>query len=48
MTEPDPANYPFWLAARSAGIVAFLVIAASVMLGLFLASSLYGGRAAPV
>ena len=40
MTEPDPANYPFWLAARSAGIVAFLLIAASVMLGLFLASNL--------
>ena len=40
VTEPDPGNYAFWLAARSAGIVAFLVIAASVMLGLFLASSL--------
>ena len=40
MTEPDPANYPWWLAARSAGIVAFIMIAASVMLGLFLASGL--------
>jgi sulfoxide reductase heme-binding subunit YedZ len=40
VTEPDPANYPWWLAGRSAGIVAFLVIAASVMLGLFLASRL--------
>ena len=38
MTEPDPANYPWWLTSRSAGIVAFVLIAASVTLGLFMAS----------
>ncbi len=41
MIEPDPANYPWWLASRSAGIVAFLLIAASVTLGLFMASGIY-------
>ena len=38
MTEPDPANYPWWLASRSAGIVAFVLIASAVILGLALAS----------
>ena len=38
MTEPDPANYPWWLASRSAGIVAFVLIASAVILGLVLAS----------
>lgn len=41
MTEPDPANYPWWLASRSAGIVGFCLIAASVTLGLFMASGVY-------
>ena len=41
MTEPDPANYPWWLASRSAGIVAFCLIAASVTLGLFMSSGVY-------
>ena len=41
VTEPDPANYPWWLASRSAGIVAFLLIAASVTLGLFMASGIW-------
>lgn len=41
VTEPDPANYPWWLASRSAGIVAFLLIAASVVLGLFMASAIW-------
>lgn len=40
MTEPDPANYVWWLAARSAGIVAFLLIAAAVIIGLFLSSNI--------
>jgi sulfoxide reductase heme-binding subunit YedZ len=40
MTEPDPAKYPWWLASRSAGIVAFLLIASAVILGLLLASRL--------
>jgi sulfoxide reductase heme-binding subunit YedZ len=38
VTEPDPANYPWWLASRSAGIVAFVLIASAVILGLLLAS----------
>jgi sulfoxide reductase heme-binding subunit YedZ len=41
MTEPDPANYPWWLASRSAAIVAFLLIAASVFLGLFMAAGVF-------
>ena len=40
MTEPDPANYVWWLAARSAGVVAFLLIAAAVLIGLFLSANL--------
>jgi sulfoxide reductase heme-binding subunit YedZ len=40
MTEPDPAKYPWWLMSRSAGIVAFLLIAASVSLGLFMSARL--------
>lgn len=39
MTEPDPGRYGWWLGARSAGIVAFLLIATAVMLGLFMASN---------
>lgn len=38
MTEPDPANYPWWLVSRSAAIVAFVLIAASVIVGLFMAA----------
>ena len=45
MTEPDPANYPSWLASRSAGIVAFCLIAASVTLGLFMAPASTGAPA---
>lgn len=41
VTEPDPANYPWWLASRSAGIVAFVLIAASVVLGLFMAAGIW-------
>ncbi len=41
MTEPDPANYPWWLASRAAGIVAFCLIASAVLLGLFMASNVY-------
>lgn len=37
MTEPDPSQYSFWLASRSAGIVAFLLIATAVILGLYMA-----------
>ena len=38
VTEPDPAKYPWWLASRSAGIVAFLLITTAVVLGLLMAS----------
>ncbi len=37
VTEPDPSQYSFWLASRSAGIVAFLLIATAVILGLYMA-----------
>jgi len=38
MTQAPPANYVWWLAGRSAGIVAMLLIAASVVLGLGMAA----------
>ena len=41
MVEPDPANYPWWLASRAAGIVAFVLITTAVLLGLFMASNIY-------
>jgi sulfoxide reductase heme-binding subunit YedZ len=31
---PDPLDYPFWLASRSAGVVAYVLLSASVVLGL--------------
>ena len=37
MTEPDPSRYSFWLASRSAGVVAFILIATAVILGLYMA-----------
>lgn len=40
MTERDPSRYVFWLAARSAGIVAFVLVATSVVLGLYMAANL--------
>lgn len=40
MTERDPSQYVFWLASRSAGIVAFLLVATSVVLGLYMAANL--------
>lgn len=40
VTEPDPAKYPWWLASRAAGIVAFLLVAAAVIIGLVLASKM--------
>lgn len=38
VAEPDPGKYPWWLASRSAAIVAFLLITAAVVLGLLMAS----------
>jgi sulfoxide reductase heme-binding subunit YedZ len=39
VTEPDPANYPWWLASRAAGIVALVLITTAVLLGLFMSSN---------
>ena len=46
MTKSDPSLYVFWLASRSAGIVAFVLVAASVLLGLYLAANV-GRRRVP-
>ncbi len=40
MTEPDPSKYVFWLSARSAGMVAFLLVAAATTLGLYMAAGM--------
>lgn len=40
VAEPDPGKYPWWLASRSAGIVAFLLITAAVVLGLAMAAKM--------
>jgi sulfoxide reductase heme-binding subunit YedZ len=39
MTQPDPLNYGWWLASRSAGIVAIVLVTVAVIAGLLL-----GGR----
>lgn len=38
MAEPDPGKYPWWLASRSAAIVAFILITTAVIIGLLMAS----------
>lgn len=38
MAEPDPGKYPWWLASRSAAIVAFVLITTAVVIGLLMAS----------
>jgi methionine sulfoxide reductase heme-binding subunit len=38
VAEPDPGNYPWWLASRSAAIVAFVLITTAVIIGLLMAS----------
>lgn len=40
MTERDPSQYTFWLASRAAGIVAFVLVALAVVLGLYMAGNL--------
>jgi sulfoxide reductase heme-binding subunit YedZ len=40
MTERDPSQYVFWLASRSAAIVAFILVATSVVIGLYMAANL--------
>ena len=42
--ERDPSHYAWWLASRSAGVVAFVLVACSVMLGLYMAAGLGGRR----
>ena len=36
--RPDPLDYPFWLASRSAGVVAYVLLSGAVLLGLAMAS----------
>jgi sulfoxide reductase heme-binding subunit YedZ len=40
MTGPDPIDYGWWLASRSAGIVAYLGVSVSVLAGLLMANNL--------
>ena len=40
VTQRDPSRYVFWLASRSVGIAAFLLVATSVILGLYMAANL--------
>ena len=46
MNRPDPVEYAWWLSSRAAGVVAFALIALSVLLGLAMANRLVRGRAA--
>jgi methionine sulfoxide reductase heme-binding subunit len=38
MSGHNPLDYPWWLASRSAGIVAYLLLSAAVVLGLVMAT----------
>jgi methionine sulfoxide reductase heme-binding subunit len=42
--RPDPVEYGWWLSSRAAGVVAFALIAFSVLLGLAVANKLVRGR----
>ena len=44
MSRPDPVDYAWWLSSRAAGVVAFLLVALSVVLGLSMANRLVRGR----
>lgn len=46
MTRLDPSNYAWWLASRASGIVALVLITASVGLGLAMASKIVTKRGA--
>lgn len=49
MTQLDPANYIWWLASRASGVVALILVTASVAIGLTMASKLVRKRGvAPV
>ncbi|HEX8741789.1 MAG TPA: ferric reductase-like transmembrane domain-containing protein [Thermoleophilaceae bacterium] len=45
MNRPDPVEYAWWLSSRAAGVVAFALIALSVLLGLAMANRLVRGKA---
>lgn len=45
MTGPDPLDHGWWLASRSAGIVAMLAVSLAVLTGLLLANRLAPGKA---
>lgn len=40
MTGPDPLNYGWWLASRSAGVVSLTAVSVSVIIGLMMANGL--------
>jgi sulfoxide reductase heme-binding subunit YedZ len=44
MTRPDPSHYIWWLAGRASGVVALLLVTASVAIGLTMASKLVRKR----
>ena len=44
MNRPDPVEYAWWLSSRAAGVVAFLLIALSVLIGLAMANRLVRGK----
>jgi methionine sulfoxide reductase heme-binding subunit len=44
MTTRDPLDYGWWLASRSAGIVAYLLLSLAVVIGLAMALRVGGGR----
>ena len=46
MTGPDPIDYGWWLASRSAGVVAYLGVSLSVLAGLLMANNLPRRRGA--
>jgi methionine sulfoxide reductase heme-binding subunit len=47
LTNSDPMAHVWWLASRSAGVVAFVLLSASVVLGLAMALKLAPTRARP-
>ena len=44
MRGPDPVDYAWWLSSRAAGVVAFVLIALSVLIGLAMANRLVRGK----
>jgi sulfoxide reductase heme-binding subunit YedZ len=42
--NPDPVEYAWWLSSRAAGVVAFALVAFSVLIGLAMANRLVRGR----